>query len=158
MGLNLIALAIPFFFLLIGIEIIVARRQGRRSYRFADAIAAFQRGLAITPGNDFARLELSTTARRGGEFLLAETEARTVAERLPGFALAHATLGLVQLDRRGVDLHAQARGRRRVRELCSRNGRSGSHHRNCPRPLLLQQRYAVRRLRARTPECRGPEK
>ena len=39
MGPNLIALAIPFFFLLIAIELLVVRRQGRRSYRFADAIA-----------------------------------------------------------------------------------------------------------------------
>jgi len=38
MGLNLIALAIPFFFLLIGIELLVLRRQRRRSYRLADAI------------------------------------------------------------------------------------------------------------------------
>src|SRR5688500_12503379 len=35
----LIALAIPFFFLLIGIEVLVARRQGRVVYRFPDAVA-----------------------------------------------------------------------------------------------------------------------
>jgi sterol desaturase/sphingolipid hydroxylase (fatty acid hydroxylase superfamily) len=39
MGPNYIALAIPFFFLLIGVELLVARRQRRKSYRFADAIA-----------------------------------------------------------------------------------------------------------------------
>ncbi len=38
MGPNYIALAVPFFFLLIGIELWVARRRGRRVYRFADAI------------------------------------------------------------------------------------------------------------------------
>ena len=36
---NYIALAVPFFFLLIGVEILVARRRGLRVYRFADAIA-----------------------------------------------------------------------------------------------------------------------
>lgn len=35
---NYIALAVPFFFLLIGIELLVARRRGRQIYRFADAI------------------------------------------------------------------------------------------------------------------------
>ena len=35
---NLIALAIPFFFLLIGIEWVVARRMGLDIYRFNDAI------------------------------------------------------------------------------------------------------------------------
>ena len=38
-GPNYIALAIPFFFALIGIELLVARRRGRKVYRFADAIA-----------------------------------------------------------------------------------------------------------------------
>jgi alkylglycerol monooxygenase len=38
-GPNYIALAVPFFFLLIGIELLVARRRGRHVYRFADAIA-----------------------------------------------------------------------------------------------------------------------
>lgn len=38
MKVNLIALAIPFFFLLIGIELWVAKRQRRIVYRFADAI------------------------------------------------------------------------------------------------------------------------
>ena len=36
---ELIALAVPFFFLLIGIEALVARRRGLRVYRFADTIA-----------------------------------------------------------------------------------------------------------------------
>jgi alkylglycerol monooxygenase len=39
MGPNYIALAIPFFFLLIFVELAVAARRGRRAYRFADAIA-----------------------------------------------------------------------------------------------------------------------
>jgi sterol desaturase/sphingolipid hydroxylase (fatty acid hydroxylase superfamily) len=38
-GLNFIALAIPFFFLLIGVELLVARAQRRPRYRFADAVA-----------------------------------------------------------------------------------------------------------------------
>jgi alkylglycerol monooxygenase len=39
MGPNYIALAIPFFFVLITVELGVARARGRRVYRFADAIA-----------------------------------------------------------------------------------------------------------------------
>jgi sterol desaturase/sphingolipid hydroxylase (fatty acid hydroxylase superfamily) len=38
-GPNYIALAVPFFFLLIGIEIVVARQRRRQVYRFGDAIA-----------------------------------------------------------------------------------------------------------------------
>jgi alkylglycerol monooxygenase len=38
MGYNLIALAIPFFFLLIGAELLAARLMGRKVYRFTDAI------------------------------------------------------------------------------------------------------------------------
>ena len=38
MGPNYIALAVPFFFLLIGVELLVARHRGRAVYRFADAI------------------------------------------------------------------------------------------------------------------------
>jgi sterol desaturase/sphingolipid hydroxylase (fatty acid hydroxylase superfamily) len=36
---NYIALAVPFFFLLIGIELLVARRRGRRVYRLNDALS-----------------------------------------------------------------------------------------------------------------------
>jgi alkylglycerol monooxygenase len=39
MGPNYIALAIPFFFLLIFVELAVAVRRGKQAYRFADAIA-----------------------------------------------------------------------------------------------------------------------
>ncbi len=39
MGPNYIALAIPFFFLFIGLELLVARRKRRQCYRFADAVA-----------------------------------------------------------------------------------------------------------------------
>ncbi|MGO9829568.1 MAG: sterol desaturase family protein [Myxococcaceae bacterium] len=39
MGPNLIALAIPAFFLFIGLELWLARRRGVRVYRFADALA-----------------------------------------------------------------------------------------------------------------------
>jgi sterol desaturase/sphingolipid hydroxylase (fatty acid hydroxylase superfamily) len=39
MGPNYIALAVPFFFLLIGIELLVARRRGRRVYRLNDALS-----------------------------------------------------------------------------------------------------------------------
>jgi alkylglycerol monooxygenase len=39
MGPNYIALAVPFFFLLIGIELAIAHHQKKRSYRFTDAIA-----------------------------------------------------------------------------------------------------------------------
>jgi alkylglycerol monooxygenase len=38
-GPNLIALAIPAFFLFIGLELLVARRRGARVYRLADALA-----------------------------------------------------------------------------------------------------------------------
>ena len=43
---NLIALAIPFFFLLIGVELWAANRRGLRLYRFADAIADLSCGMA----------------------------------------------------------------------------------------------------------------
>jgi len=39
MGPNYIALAVPFFFLLIGIELLVARRRGRQVYRLGDALS-----------------------------------------------------------------------------------------------------------------------
>ncbi len=42
---NYIALAVPFFFVLIGIELAVARRRGRRVYRFADAITDLSCGV-----------------------------------------------------------------------------------------------------------------
>jgi alkylglycerol monooxygenase len=38
-GPNYIALAVPFFFLLIGVEMLVARRRGRGIYRVADTLA-----------------------------------------------------------------------------------------------------------------------
>ena len=37
-GLNLIALSIPIFFALIGVELLVARLRGERLYRFNDSI------------------------------------------------------------------------------------------------------------------------
>lgn len=40
-----IALAIPFFFILIGIEVAVMRRQGHRFYRFADSITDLSCGI-----------------------------------------------------------------------------------------------------------------
>ena len=42
---NLIALAIPFFFLLMGVELWVARRRGLRVYRFADVLANLSCGM-----------------------------------------------------------------------------------------------------------------
>jgi alkylglycerol monooxygenase len=42
---NLIALAIPFFFLLIGVELWVAKRRGLSLYRFADVIADLSCGM-----------------------------------------------------------------------------------------------------------------
>lgn len=42
---NYIAVAIPVFFLLIGIEMLVARAQGKRVYRFADAITDLSCGI-----------------------------------------------------------------------------------------------------------------
>src|SRR5437868_603359 len=42
---NPIALAIPFFFLLIGIEIWAAARRGLKLYRFADVIANLSCGM-----------------------------------------------------------------------------------------------------------------
>src|SRR5438105_1975733 len=42
---NPIALAIPFFFLLMGVEIWVARRRGLKLYRFADAIVDLSCGM-----------------------------------------------------------------------------------------------------------------
>lgn len=54
MKLDPIALAIPFFFLLIGIEIAVMRHQGRRLYRFADTIACLSCGI----GSEVVRIFL----------------------------------------------------------------------------------------------------
>lgn len=45
MDTNLIALAIPFFFLLIAIELVVARAQGLTVYRFNDAVADLSCGI-----------------------------------------------------------------------------------------------------------------
>ncbi|HEY6909301.1 MAG TPA: sterol desaturase family protein [Myxococcales bacterium] len=42
---NLIALAIPFFFLLIGVELWAARRRGVKLYRFADALVDLSCGM-----------------------------------------------------------------------------------------------------------------
>ncbi len=46
MGPNYIALAVPFFFLLIAIELAVARRQRRTTYRFADAVSDLGCGIS----------------------------------------------------------------------------------------------------------------
>lgn len=46
MGPNLIALAVPFFFLLIVVELVVARRRGVKIYRFADAFADMSCGMS----------------------------------------------------------------------------------------------------------------
>ncbi len=46
MGPNLIALAIPLFFLGIGVELAVAAKQGRRLYRLGDAMADMGCGIA----------------------------------------------------------------------------------------------------------------
>ena len=45
-GPNYIALAVPFFFLLIGLEIVLARAHRRRVYRLADAVADLGCGIA----------------------------------------------------------------------------------------------------------------
>jgi tetratricopeptide (TPR) repeat protein len=74
---------------------------GRKQYK--DAIAAFERGLAIAPGHLFGRLELSRAARMGGEFALAETSARRVVGDAPDFALAHAALGEALLMTQGAN-------------------------------------------------------
>lgn len=42
---NLIALAVPFFFLLIGVELLVARLQGLRAYRLNDAVTDMSCGI-----------------------------------------------------------------------------------------------------------------
>jgi sterol desaturase/sphingolipid hydroxylase (fatty acid hydroxylase superfamily) len=42
---NPIALAIPFFFLLIGVELFIARRRGVALYRFADAVTSLSCGM-----------------------------------------------------------------------------------------------------------------
>src|SRR5947208_16813843 len=42
---NLIALAIPFFFLLIGVELWAAKRRGLKLYRFADVVADLSSGM-----------------------------------------------------------------------------------------------------------------
>jgi tetratricopeptide (TPR) repeat protein len=69
---------------------------------YADALTAFDRGLAIAPGNLFARLEMSRTARLSGDFPRAELAARRVVDAQPGFALAHAALGEALLMTRGA--------------------------------------------------------
>src|SRR5712671_1938331 len=43
---NYIALAIPFFFLLMGVELWVARRRGARLYRFNDALVDLSCGMS----------------------------------------------------------------------------------------------------------------
>lgn len=43
---NPIALAIPFFFVMIGLELLVARWQGRQVYRFADAMTNLSCGIS----------------------------------------------------------------------------------------------------------------
>ena len=43
---NYIALAIPFFFLLMGVEIFWARRRGVRPYRFNDSLVDLSCGMA----------------------------------------------------------------------------------------------------------------
>jgi sterol desaturase/sphingolipid hydroxylase (fatty acid hydroxylase superfamily) len=45
MDVNYIALAVPFFFLCIGIELLAARRRGRRVYRFGDALIDLSTGV-----------------------------------------------------------------------------------------------------------------
>ncbi len=45
-GPNYIALAVPFFFLLIGVELLAARARRRRVYRLADAVADLGCGIA----------------------------------------------------------------------------------------------------------------
>ena len=42
---NPIALAIPFFFLLMGVEIWVARRRGLKLYRFTDSVVDLSCGM-----------------------------------------------------------------------------------------------------------------
>ena len=42
---NYIAIAIPVFFLLIGLELVVARAQGKRVYRFNDAVTDLSCGI-----------------------------------------------------------------------------------------------------------------
>jgi len=42
---NPIALAIPFFFLLMGVELLIARRRGVKLYRFADVVADLSCGM-----------------------------------------------------------------------------------------------------------------
>jgi sterol desaturase/sphingolipid hydroxylase (fatty acid hydroxylase superfamily) len=56
MGPNYIALAVPFFFLLIGIELAVARKRRHATYRFADAISDLGCGI----GQRIALLFLET--------------------------------------------------------------------------------------------------
>jgi sterol desaturase/sphingolipid hydroxylase (fatty acid hydroxylase superfamily) len=46
MKLDPIALAVPFFFLLIGLELLIAHRMRRRVYRFSDAYADLGCGIA----------------------------------------------------------------------------------------------------------------
>ncbi len=50
MGPNLIALAIPFFFLLIGVELAIAHLKGRRVYRLPDALCDLGCGVAQQTG------------------------------------------------------------------------------------------------------------
>jgi alkylglycerol monooxygenase len=50
-GINFIALAIPFFFLLIGIELAVAKVKQRKVYRFADALTDLGCGIGQQMGS-----------------------------------------------------------------------------------------------------------
>src|SRR5687768_2822977 len=58
--LNLIILAIPFFFLLIGVEMVVARAQGLRAYRFNDAVTDIGCGIGQQIVGVFLKVVLLT--------------------------------------------------------------------------------------------------
>jgi alkylglycerol monooxygenase len=60
MKLDPIALAVPFFFLLIGLELLVARARGRRVYRFTDSYADL--GCGVTQRVVLLLFELSLLA------------------------------------------------------------------------------------------------
>ncbi len=85
---NYIALAIPFFFLFIGIELLVARARGRRVYRLADAVGDLGCGMAQQLALVFAGAALlAVYAWVHARFRLFTLDARTATPWVLSFVL-----------------------------------------------------------------------
>lgn len=89
MEVNYIALAIPFFFALIALELVIARLQGRSYYRFNDAIAALGCGIGQQVTGIFMKATLA-----GGYIYFYERFALFALEASPVLAWAVAFVGV----------------------------------------------------------------